>query len=275
MHLGCGLRGHAKAAEELLRHPFDARARNALGATLLHAAAQGGLNALVAPLVAALGDPSAVDDAGSTVLHVAALVDRGVPKTALALLQAGADPRPEDAAGRTVLHLTTSPELTAAVLADETVSESEAGRSAERIVTESVIAHKVIFQLSWEVQKTCQISILLVNVLVVNRLLPLYIVKKRSLHSFCIKKRRFTRYSVLHTRSVLLQVAFANRRDSAGATALDCAAAAGAGECVRPSPAPRIMLAEVEAGEVYRTILLPEQCSRNGYTGTTTVLETF
>ena len=44
---------------------------------------------------------------------------------------------------------------------------------------------------------------------------------------------------------------------------------------VDPSPATRVMLAEVEAGEVYRTILLPEQCSRNGYTGTTTVLETF
>ena len=76
-------------------------ARNNIGRTPLHYAAQGEAPALVAALVKAGADPDAQDERGGwTPLHLAAWFGR-TPAVVAALLAAGADPAARDKAGKT------------------------------------------------------------------------------------------------------------------------------------------------------------------------------
>ena len=106
---GGGGGGHSppmllQAAGLCLSHRCDARAAAADGQTLLHHAAALGATDLLATLIAASADVSAIGGAdGSAPLHLAAA--RGEAASARMLLAAGAAPAAPDGCGRTPLEL--------------------------------------------------------------------------------------------------------------------------------------------------------------------------
>ncbi|MFN7114613.1 MAG: ankyrin repeat domain-containing protein [Alphaproteobacteria bacterium] len=86
--------GNKDAADALLKKPFDAQQTSHGGRTLLMAAALGGLAYVIAPLVAAGADVTALDLAGKSALDVA--IDKKSALVALRLVEAGIPAALED-----------------------------------------------------------------------------------------------------------------------------------------------------------------------------------